>query len=140
MGAPLQRYVDAPIPSDWLRRSNHIDRAIRLSPRDTWLNAWCVAAGVAKLSLCLDEEAVTWLRRAIEANRTLPLAHFFLASALAWQGKTNEALGAAKEGLALDPGFTIRRYRVNPLSGNPTYLAQRRRIYEGMAMAGVPEH
>jgi TolB-like protein/class 3 adenylate cyclase/tetratricopeptide (TPR) repeat protein len=118
----------------------HISRAIRLSPRDTWLNAWCVAAGVAKLSLCSDEEAVVWVRRAIEANRTLPLAHFFLASALAWQDKTDEAIAATKAGLALDPGFTIRRYRDNPLSDNPTYLAQRKRIYEGMFAAGVPEH
>jgi len=119
---------------------DHIARAVRLSPRDTWLNAWCVAAGVAKLSLRHDEEAVTWLRRAIEANRTLPLAHFFLASALAWQGKTSEALEATKAGLALDPSFTIRRYRDNPLSNDLTYLTQRKRIYEGMFAAGVPEN
>jgi TolB-like protein/Tfp pilus assembly protein PilF len=118
---------------------DHIARAIRLSPHDTWMNAWCVAAGVAQLSLCRDENAVTWLRRAIEANRTLPLAHFFLASALAWQGKTEEALEATKAGLALDPSFTIQRYRDNPLSENPTYLAQRKRIYEGMFAAGMPE-
>jgi len=99
-----------------------------------------VAAGVVKLSLCDDEEAVTWLHRAIEANRTLPLAHFFLASALALQGKTKEALEAAKAGLALDPRFTVRRYRDNPLSQNPTYLAQRKRICDGMVAAGVPEH
>jgi TolB-like protein/class 3 adenylate cyclase len=118
---------------------DHIVRAIRLSPRDTWLNAWCVAAGVAKLALCRDDEAVAWLRRAIDANRSLPLAHFFLASALAWQGNTDAALWATKEGLSLDPRFTIRRYRDNPLSENPTYLAQRKRICEGMAAAGVPE-
>jgi class 3 adenylate cyclase/TolB-like protein/Tfp pilus assembly protein PilF len=119
---------------------DHIVRAIRLSPRDTWLNAWCVAAGVAKLALCRDDEAVAWLHRAIDANRTLPLAHFFLAAALALQGDTNAALRATNEGLSLDPGFTIRRYHDNPLSENPTYLAQRERICEGMASAGVPEH
>jgi class 3 adenylate cyclase/TolB-like protein/Tfp pilus assembly protein PilF len=118
---------------------DHIARAIRLSPKDAWLNAWCVAAGVAKLSLCRDDEATIWLRRAIEANRSLPLAHFFLASALASQGKTEEAFEAAKAGLALDPKFTIRRYRDNPLSDNPTYLTQRKRIHEGMLNAGVPE-
>jgi TolB-like protein len=119
---------------------DHIARAIRLSPRDTWLHVWCVAAGVAKLALCRDEEAVTWLHRAIETNRTFPLAHFFLASALACQGKINEARGATKEGLALDPEFTVRRYRDNPLSDNPTYLTQRKRIHEGMFAAGLPEH
>jgi TolB-like protein/class 3 adenylate cyclase len=118
---------------------DHIARAIRLSPRDAQLNVWCLAAGVAKLSLSCDEEAVSWLHRAIEANRTLPLTHFILASALALQGKTNEALVATNAGLALDPGFTIQRYRNNPLSDNPSYLAHRKRICEGMFAAGVPE-
>jgi TolB-like protein/class 3 adenylate cyclase/TPR repeat protein len=117
----------------------HIARAMRLSPKDAWSNAWCVAAGVAKLSLRQDEQATTWLRRAIDANRSLPLAHFFLASALALQGQTNEALETAKAGLALDPRFTIRRYRDNPLSNNPTYLKQRERVHRGMLIAGVPE-
>jgi TolB-like protein/DNA-binding winged helix-turn-helix (wHTH) protein/Tfp pilus assembly protein PilF len=116
----------------------HIARAIRLSPRDAWLNAWCLAAGTAKLALCHDTEAVSWLQRAIEANRTLPLAHFILASALALQGKTDEALSATRTGLALDPAFTVQRFRNNPLSDNPSYLAQRKRICEGMLAARVP--
>jgi TolB-like protein/DNA-binding winged helix-turn-helix (wHTH) protein len=118
---------------------DHIVRAIRLSPRDAWLNAWCVAAGVAKLALRRDEQAVSWLHRAIEANRTLPLSHFILASALALQGKTTEALAATKGGLALDPRFTIQRFHNNPLSDNPSYLAHRKRICEGMSAAGVPK-
>lgn len=65
------------------------------------------------------------MHRAIEANRNLPLTHFILASALALQGKTNEALAATKAGLAIDPGFTIQRFRNNPLSDNPSYLANR---------------
>jgi len=36
-------------------------------------------------------------------------------------------------------GFTIRRFRANPLSDNPIYLAWRERMYEGMHAAGVPE-
>jgi tetratricopeptide (TPR) repeat protein len=118
----------------------HVAQAIRLSPRDTWLNAWCVTAGVASLSLCRDEHAAVWLGRAIGANRTLPIAHFFLASALAWQGKMQEAQAAARAGLAMDPGFTISRYQNNPLSENATYLVQRKRIYEGMLAAGLPEN
>ena len=35
--------------------------------------------------------------------------------------------------------FTIRRYREDALSENPTYLSQRWRILEGMRLAGVPE-
>jgi hypothetical protein len=42
-------------------------------------------------------------------------------------------------GLALNPSFTIRRYRTNTPSNHPVYLAGRERVYEGMRMAGVPE-
>jgi TolB-like protein/Tfp pilus assembly protein PilF len=118
---------------------DHVKRAIQLSPRDTWLNTWCCMAGVAQLALGRDGDATRWLHRAIEANPALPLAHFFLASALALQGKASEASAAAKAGLALDPAFTIQRYRSNPLSHNPSYLAYRDRIAKGMLLAGIPE-
>ena len=45
----------------------------------------------------------------------------------------------AKEGLRLIPNFTVRRYADDARSDNPTYLAQRARILEGMRLAGVPE-
>jgi hypothetical protein len=50
-----------------------------------------------------------------------------------------DARTATQTGLALDPTFTTHRYRAGASSDNPTYLAQRERIYEGMRMAGVPE-
>jgi TolB-like protein len=117
----------------------HTIQALRISPRDTFAYLWCTTAGVAKLFLGQDNEAVIWLRRSIEANRTFPLAHFFLAAALAQQGKTEEAQAAARAGTALGPAFTVLRFRDNPLSDNPVFLAQRERVYEGMRKAGVPE-
>jgi hypothetical protein len=42
---------------------------------------WMHYAGVAKLVLGADAEAVAWLRRCLEANRNYPLAHFHLAAA-----------------------------------------------------------
>jgi hypothetical protein len=41
--------------------------------------------------------------------------------------------------VALDPTFTVSRFRKGALSSNPTYLALRERIYEGMRKTGVPE-
>ena len=41
--------------------------------------------------------------------------------------------------LALDPTFTIRRFREGAATDNPTYLAQRERVYDGMRKAGLPE-
>jgi hypothetical protein len=51
----------------------------------------------------------------------------------------DEARAAAQAGLTLDPAFTIRRFQRQLSSDNPTYLAKRERVYEGMRMAGVPE-
>ena len=39
----------------------------------------------------------------------------------------------------LDPDFTLRRFRTFLPSDNPTFLAGRERINEGMRMAGMPE-
>ena len=116
----------------------HIAQAFRLSPRDTFAYIWCHIAGVAKLALGRDDEAVAWLRRGIEANRCYPLAHFNLAAALAQQGKTAEARAEAAAGLAVVPTFSVRRYREGAPSDNPTYLACRQRIYVGLLKAGVP--
>jgi tetratricopeptide (TPR) repeat protein len=118
---------------------SHVLEALRLSPRDTAAHGWMLIAGIAKLYLGSDEEATSWLRRAIETNRNFPLAHFFLAATCAHLGQVSEAAAATKAGLALNPTFTIHRFRAGASSGNPTYLAQRERLCEGMRMAGVPE-
>jgi len=115
-----------------------ISHAFRLSPRDTYTYYWFNIAGVAKLALGKDDEAISWFRRSTEANRNNPLNHFFLAAALALQGQNAEAATAARAGLELEPAFTIRRYREGALTDNATYLAQRERFYEGMRIAGVP--
>jgi TolB-like protein/class 3 adenylate cyclase/Flp pilus assembly protein TadD len=117
----------------------HIREALRLSPRDIFAYRWLLFVGIAKAQLGCDAEAAGWLRRSIEANRNFPLAHFHLAEVLALLGQLDEARVAARAGLALDPSFNLRRYRVNALSDNPTYLAGRQRSCEGMRLAGVPE-
>lgn len=94
---------------------------------------------LGKLQLGADAEAVAWLRRSIEANRSFPLIHFVLAATLALLGELDQAWAAAQAGLTLDPTFTIRRYRVNTPSNHPTFLAARQRLYEGMRLAGLPE-
>ncbi len=62
-----------------------------------------------------------------------------LAAALALLGQVVQARDAARSGLMLDPGFTIRRYRINAKGDNPIYLARRQRYFEGLHLAGVPE-
>jgi hypothetical protein len=117
----------------------HMNEAFRLSPRDVNAYRWLMFIGFTKLQLSADAEAVGWLLRSVEANRNYPITHFLLAAALALCGSLDEAKAAARAGLALYPNFTIRRFRDGALSHNPTYLADRERIYQGMCMAGVPE-
>jgi tetratricopeptide (TPR) repeat protein len=117
----------------------HINEALRLSPRDIGAFSWLQQVGGAKLLLTADAEAISWFRRSIEANRNNPIAHFGLAAALALLGRLDEARAAARAGLALNPSFTIRRLHEFRPSDNPTYLAMRERIYQGLRMAGVPE-
>ena len=113
--------------------------AMRLSPRDTGAYVWCSFVGDAKLVLGDDKEAVVWYRRSIEANRNYPIARFHCAAALALSGQVEASRVESRAGLALAPGFTIKRYREGALSDNPRYLAQRQRILEGLKLAGVPE-
>jgi TolB-like protein/Tfp pilus assembly protein PilF len=119
----------------------HINEAFRLSPRDTIAHRWMVWVGLAKAQLGADAEAVVWLRRSLEANRNSSLTHFDLAAVLARLGELDEARAAVQAGLALDPNFTIRRYRdaTNARSDNLTFLAWRERHIEGMRLARVPE-
>jgi tetratricopeptide (TPR) repeat protein len=117
----------------------HVNEALRLSPRDSGAFRWLQFAGFARLHLGHDEAAISWLRQGIEANRNYPIMHFALGAALALRGSMNEAGASVEAGLALDPDFTIRRYRAGSPNDNPTFLAGRGRIYQGMRLAGVPE-
>jgi TolB-like protein len=117
----------------------HALNALRLSPRDLSAYQWILFIGLAKVQLGADAEAVDWLRRSIEADRSFPPSHFYVAAVLALLGALDEARTTAKAGLALNPSFTLRRFRLNASSDNPTYLAGRERLYEGMRLAGVPE-
>ncbi|MBB4365813.1 tetratricopeptide (TPR) repeat protein [Bradyrhizobium sp. CIR18] len=77
----------------------HVQEALRLSPRDTDVFVWMMVAGLAKLQIGADEEAVARFRRSVENNRNHPRSHFFLAAALAHLGRLDEARSRSKRGL-----------------------------------------
>jgi tetratricopeptide (TPR) repeat protein len=116
----------------------HVNEALRLSPRDSFAPIWSVWVGLAKVQVGADAEAAAWLRRGVEGNRNYSAAHFQLAGALARLGALDEARASVQDGLALDPSFSIRRMR-RVAGDNPVYLAGRERLFEGMRLAGVPE-
>ena len=119
----------------------HVVEALRLSPRDTLAYMWLLYTGIGKSTLARYEEAATWFRRAIEANRNYAASYFWLSAVLAHLGRLDEAHSTVKSGLALNPAFTISRARAawTAMSDDPTLLAPLKSILEGMLKAGVPE-
>jgi TolB-like protein/Tfp pilus assembly protein PilF len=116
-----------------------INEALRLSPRDANAFVWMSYVGCAKAYMGASDEAVPWFRRGIDINRNFPSSHFWLAAALANLGRLDEARAEVVAGLALDPAFTVSRFRIGAASDHPIFLAQRELFVAGMRKAGVPE-
>jgi tetratricopeptide (TPR) repeat protein len=117
----------------------HELEALRASPRDTDANVWVGIMALAKLHLGAYEDALNLFHRSIELNRNYATGRFHFAATLVELGRLDEAKTEVKAALALNPGFTIRRYRDGAQSGNPVFLKGRERIIEDMRRAGVPE-
>jgi tetratricopeptide (TPR) repeat protein len=117
----------------------YVSEAVRLSPRDPLLYTWLSHAGEAKAYLGEFEQALLWLRKSIDANRNFPWNFFLLASCLAHLDRLDEARKEVKAGLALDPDFTVSRYRSVIESDSPVYVAHRERLAEGFRRAGLSE-
>jgi Flp pilus assembly protein TadD len=113
-------------------------RAMTLSPRDPTFGVWQMFTRVAHLHLGRDAEAVEWLSKSANLNPTDPFAHLFLASALALSGRKADAEGEIAELRRLSPEFTTSRFKAREPSNEPSFLAQRERIFEGLRLAGAP--
>jgi TolB-like protein len=118
---------------------SHELEALRASPRDTDSYFWVGWMAEAKLYLGAYEDALKLCHRSIELNRNYPTRFSYCAAILVELGRLDEAKSEVKAGLALDPNFTLRRYRDGAQSGNPVFLKGRERIIEDMRKAGVPE-
>ena len=118
----------------------HVAHAIRLSPRDPLLDVWSFMVGAADLYLGRFERAVERMRNTVDMSPRCAIAHLALASALALTGRHGEAAQACALGRRIDPDFTLRKIRSEPMSDNPIYLAQRQRFVDGLREAGLPEN
>ena len=95
--------------------------------------------GGANVNLGRYEEAIVWLNRSIEANRNNPLCHFHLAGTYALLGRLEEARAAARTGLALNPDFTVARFRASPSSDHARFVAAHKLFADALVAAGAPE-
>jgi TolB-like protein/class 3 adenylate cyclase len=118
---------------------SHISEAMRLSPRDPLLFHWHFFIGVADLYLGRMGRALESLRKSVEINPNWALSQFVLAGAWALKDQLTEAAEACAIARRLSPNFTIAKFRAEAVSDNPVYLAQRKRLLEGLRLAGAPE-
>jgi len=82
---------------------------------------------------------VDHLRKAIALAPNHEIAYFYLAAALALQGRKKEAEEVCTIGRRLAPNFRIGKCRAEVQSDNAVFLAQRERLYEGLGKAALPE-
>jgi TolB-like protein/Tfp pilus assembly protein PilF len=118
---------------------SHALEALRISPHDTEAGVWVAYIALAKLYLGAYEEALGLFRRAKELNPNYATGRSNMAAALVELGRLDEARAEVEAGRALNPSFTIRRYRAGAQSDNPVFLKGRERIIEDMRKAGVPD-
>ncbi len=118
---------------------SHELEALRVSPHDTEAGVWVAYIALAKLHLGAYQEALDLYLRAKELNPNYATGRFNMAATLMELGRLDEARAEVQVGLALNPGFTIRRYRAGAQSDNPLFLKRRERMIEDMRKAGVPE-
>ena len=118
---------------------SHELEALRVSPYDTEANVWVEYIALAKQHLGAYEEALGLYRRSKELNPNYATGRFNMAATLVELGRLDEARAEVQAGLALNPGFTIRRYRAGAQSDNAVFLKRREQIIEAMRKAEVPE-
>ena len=135
-------YALAGITHLWAGRASelfpYVEKAIRLSPRDSTLNAWEYYICHAHIHLAHRGEAINWCNRSVEHNPYWT-AYVDLAAAYAWTGRDVEAREAVGNILRLMPGYTVQKWIHADWSRNPTFLAEYQRIIEGLRKAGLPE-
>jgi adenylate cyclase len=116
----------------------HVEKAIRLSPKDSLLSTWEYYICHAHVHLAHWEDAIKWCSRSVERSPYF-FAYIDLAASHAWLGHSQEAAEATRNVLRLMPGYTISKMASADYSRNPVFLEEYGRIVEGMRKAGLPE-
>ena len=118
------------------------EKAIRLGPRDPFVDLWYRDLGYAYLLLGKDEEAVHWMEKAVATNDKVWSYHRDLASAYALTGHLDAARKELDTVARLFPGFTIAKnvaLQRRLMGSNETYLRQLDHVNAGLRLAGLPE-
>jgi adenylate cyclase len=120
----------------------HLERAIRLNPRDPNLSGYLWPLGQCHLLLGQVDEAIALLRKACAALPGDYFVHLNLAGALGIRGDLDEARAALAEALKIKPKVnSLTKYRAHtPWIGNPRHWALRdKTLNAGLRRAGFPD-
>jgi TolB-like protein/class 3 adenylate cyclase len=121
----------------------HVEKAIRLSPRDPYIGMWLFFSGAAHFNLGHYGNAIQELRRSIQASPMAgpTYAYTYLAAALVFEGRDAEAKTAVSDCLKINPSFTVAKYReqIELNTDSTAYLKMSERLFEGLRKAGMPE-
>jgi adenylate cyclase len=120
----------------------HVEKSIRLSPRDPNLGAFLWGLGSCHLLLEHVDHAIDLLRTARIQNPRFWYIHAALAGALGLRGDLDEARVALAAAIELRPEInSLARWRTHaPWNTNPQYWALRERTLNvGLRKAGMPE-
>ena len=120
---------------DYETAAIHGDRAIRLSPFDTFIFAFSLARGVSHLFRRQLTDAISWLRKAAQENPLHSSTFLSLASALAHAGELAAARTALERFLEMRPMSSATWQRQRRLYPKDDYEF----LLEGARKAGLPE-
>jgi tetratricopeptide (TPR) repeat protein len=111
-----------------------MQRAMRLSPRDSRIAVWHDYLCGAEFRQGDYDASIDECHKALDAGYVRdPGTYSKLAAALALEGKMEEAKSAVAEARRLDPNLTVKSaIAVAPRPTNPHYV-------EGLRKAGLPE-
>jgi TolB-like protein/Tfp pilus assembly protein PilF len=119
-------------------------KAVALSPRDPYIGTFYWVIGRAYFVMKEYDNAIVWLRKAVEVRPNVWYNRVYLLSAYALTGRHQESEGLAALGEynAEFAGYTVERiselYAKELPPSDPRVQASIQELYKGLRLAGVP--
>ena len=120
---------------EYATAADHANRAMRLSPFDTFTYAFSLARGLSHLFRRELPDAVTWLQKAAQENPRHSSTFMHLASALAYSNQMDDARIAINRLMELRPMSSVTWQRQRRLFPTDDFEY----LIEGARRAGLPE-